>query len=164
MAPCSDAMIQDIITIKPDQTVAEAMAIFEKEDIRSLPVVNSDGKLVGLFGLRHVLLNLLPKSVTMADGVRRLDFILDAAPGIAKRLKKTMPMKVEEVMDKNPTALERDTSMWEAVRVMAVHGSPLSIIDPKDGSFVGMISRQTLLKDLNNMIDEMDADSSEADE
>ncbi|NCO03141.1 MAG: CBS domain-containing protein [Alphaproteobacteria bacterium] len=155
MAPCSDAMIKDVITIRPDNTVEEAIVIFENAGIRSLPVVNDKGKLVGLFGLRHVLLNLLPKSVTMDDGVRRLDFILDAAPGIAKRLKKTLPLKVEEIMDKNPTALERDTSMWEAVRVMALHGSPLSIIDPKTGDFVGMISRQTLLKDLHRMVDEM---------
>jgi len=148
-------MIKDVITIRPDNTVEEAIVIFENAGIRSLPVVNDKGKLVGLFGLRHVLLNLLPKSVTMDDGVRRLDFILDAAPGIAKRLKKTLPLKVEEIMDKNPTALERDTSMWEAVRVMALHGSPLSIIDPKTGDFVGMISRQTLLKDLHRMVDEM---------
>ncbi len=161
MAPCSDAMIKDIVTIRPDQTVAEAMAVFEKEGIRSLPVVSSDGKLLGVFGLRHVLLKLLPNSVTMQDGVRRLDFILDAAPGIAKRLKKALPMKVEDVMDKNPTAVERDTSMWEAVRIMAVHGSPISVVDPKDGSFVGMISRQTLLKDLQRMVHEMDSESDE---
>jgi len=158
MAPCSDAMIKEVLTLKPDQTVAEAMAIYKKENIRSLPVVDDNGKLVGLMGLKDVLLNLLPKSVTMNDGVRRLDFIMDAAPGIAKRLKKTLPMKVSEIMDKNPTALERDTSTWEAVRVMALHGSPLSIVDPKTGDFLGMISRQTLLGQMEIMVDEMDAE------
>jgi predicted transcriptional regulator len=161
MAPCSDAMIKDILTIKPDQTVKEAMDIFKKEDIRSLPVVNDEGKLVGLFGLRHVLLKLLPASVTMEDGVKRLDFLMGAAPGIAKRLKKTFPMKVEDVMDKNPMVLEADTSTWEAVRVMALHGSPISIVDPKTGHFVGMISRQTLLTELEELMAKMDAENEE---
>lgn len=158
MAPCSDAMIKEVLTLKPDQTVAEAMDIYKEAGIRSLPVVDDKGKLVGLMGLRHVLLNLLPKSVTMEDGVRRLDFIMDAAPGIAKRYRKSLPLKVEELMDKNPTVVERDTSMWEAVRVMALHGSPLPIIDDK-GIFVGMISRQTLLEELKNLLEEMDADN-----
>lgn len=158
MAPCSDAMINNIITIKPDQTVSEAMAIFDEQGIRSLPVVNSDGKLVGVFGLRHVLLQLLPNSVTMDDGVRRLDFIMDAAPGIAKRLKKALPLKVADVMDKNPTVVERDTSMWEAVRIMAVHGSPISVINSDNGQFEGMISRQTLLKDLQRIVDQDDSE------
>ncbi|MEM9468838.1 MAG: CBS domain-containing protein [Pseudomonadota bacterium] len=158
MAPCSDAMIKQVLTLTPDQTVEEAMAIFKKENIRSLPVVDSNGKLVGLMGLSHVLTNLLPKSVTMNDGVRRLDFIMDAAPGIAKRLRKTMPLKVSEIMDSNPNVVERDTSMWEAVRVMATHGSPLPIIEG-EGNFVGMISRQTLLEGLDNLLAEMDAES-----
>lgn len=158
MAPCSDAMIKEVLTLSPDQTVAEAMAIYKQANIRSLPVVDSDGRLVGLMGLRHVLLNLLPKSVTMEDGVRRLDFIMDAAPGIAKRYKKSLPMKVKDLMDKNPTVVEHDTSMWEAVRVMALHGSPLSIIDGNTGKFAGMISRQTLLDELENVIAELDAE------
>ena len=157
MAPCSDAMIKDILTIKPNQTVKEALDIFKKEDIRSLPVVDDNGKLVGLFGLRHVLLKLLPTSVTMDDGVQRLDFLMGAAPGIAKRLKKTFPMTVEEVMDKNPMVLEADTATWEALRVMALHGSPISIIELKTGDFVGMISRQTLLGELEDLMNEMDA-------
>lgn len=158
MAPCSDAMINEVLTLKPNQTVAEAMAIYKKENIRSLPVVDDNGKLVGLMGLRHVLLNLLPKSVTMDDGVRRLDFIMDAAPGIAKRLKKTLPLKVEDIMDKNPTVLERDTSLWEAVRVMAKHGSPLSIVDAETGNFAGMVSRQTLLTEMEHLIEELDSE------
>ena len=159
MAPCSDAVIQNILTIKPEQTVKEAMDTFKREDIRSLPVVDENGKLLGLFGLRHVLLKLLPASVTMEDGVQRLDFLMGAAPGIAKRLKKTLPLKVEDVMDKNPMVLEADTSTWEAVRIMALHGSPISIVDPKTGDFVGMISRQTLLNELESLMNEMDAQS-----
>ena len=158
MAPCRDAMIKEVLTLKPDNTVAEAMEIYKKQNIRSLPVVDDEGNLVGLMGLRHVLVNLLPKSVTMEDGVQRLDYLMGAAPGIAKRLRKTLPLKVEEVMDTNPMVLEADTSTSEAVRVMALHGSPLSDVEPESGKFLGMISRQTLLGELEHLMLEMEAE------
>ena len=137
--------------MKPEVTVEDVLDIFEQKHIRSVPVVDTDGKLAGLCGLRHILRQLLPASVTMEDGLKRLDFVIGAAPGIAKRLNKIRDVKVEEVMDKNPIVLHPDTPTWEALRVIALHGSPVPIVDEKTGQFVGMISSQTLLRELQNM-------------
>lgn len=156
MSPCSDAMIENVLTVKPDITVAEALEIFEKHDIRSVPVVDAEGKLAGLFGFKHLLLKLLPASATMDDGLKRLDFVIGAGPGIAKRLKKAKTMKVSEVMDQNPMVLYSHTATWEALRVMAFHGSPVSVVEEKSGQFVGMISRQSLIKELHHLLDEME--------
>lgn len=154
MPPCRDYMVQDLITVTPETSVAEALEIFEKNDIRSVPVVGADGKMAGLFGLRHILLSLLPASATMQDGLRRLDFVIGAAPGIAKRLKKVKGRKVGEIMDENPMVLYEHTPTWEALRVMALHGSPISVVDEKSGNFVGMISRQSLLHGIENLKEE----------
>jgi len=43
-----DAMSTDLVTIRPDATVAEAEAIFEEHDFNALPVVDDDGRLVGI--------------------------------------------------------------------------------------------------------------------
>lgn len=158
MAPCSEAMIEKLITINPENTVKQAFEIFEINNIRSLPVVDDEGQLVGLFGLRHILLNLLPKSASMQDGLTRLDFVVGAAPGIAKRLKKIYNVPVKELMDENPLVLHPETATWEALRVMALHGSPISIVEEKTGKFKGMISRQSLLADLHDLMDKMEAE------
>lgn len=156
MAPCSEAMVKAIISINPENTIKQALEIFEKNNIRSLPVIDEGGKLVGLFGLKHVLLNLLPASATMQDGLPRLDFVMGAAPGIAKRLKKVYNMPVSELMDKNPMVLYPDTSTWEALRVIALHGSPISIVEKDTGNFAGMISRQSLIADMHVLMEEME--------
>ena len=163
MAPCSDSMIQGVLTLKPETSVAEALAIFEEHDIRSIPVVDDTGKLVGLFGLKHLLLGLLPASATMEDGLRRLDFVIGAAPGIAKRLKKVKQKAIGDIMDKNPMVLYQDTATWEALRVMAVHGSPISIVEEKTGNFVGMISRKSLLTSLDKLLQNLEEESDEED-
>lgn len=158
MAPCSNAMIENVLTVSPETTVEDALEIFKKHDIRSVPVVDSGGNLAGLFGFRHVLMGLLPASATMDDGLRRLDFVIGAAPGIAKRLKKLKSKPVSDVMDPNPMVLYRHTATWEALRVMALHGSPISIVEEKDGKFVGMISRQSLIKEIEHLMEVMEAE------
>lgn len=157
MAPCRDAMIKEVITVHPNDTVEKGINLFREKNIRSLPVVDDEGKLVGLFGLRHILIKLLPASATMEDGLTNLDFLMGAAPGIAKRLKKMKPILIKDVMEKEPIIVHQDGAMSEAVRMMAIHGSPLAIVQEDSHKFVGMISRQTLLEELEHMIEQIDA-------
>ncbi len=149
------ATIKDVVTLKPNQTVKEAMSIFKENDIRSIPVVGDDGQYLGLFGLRHILKKLLPKAVQMKDGLENLDFIEDAVPGIAKRLQKLHSTPVSEVMNPDALTISPDTATWEALRLMALHGSPVSIVNKETGKFEGLISRQTLLTELERHVAEL---------
>jgi predicted transcriptional regulator len=88
MSPCIDAIIKEPICLTPDKTVREALDIFQKQNIRSLPVLDSEGRYIGIFGLRHILMGLLPMAVQIKDGLDNLDFIEGTSPGISKRLKK----------------------------------------------------------------------------
>ena len=159
MSPCIEAIIKNPVCLKPNQTVKEAMNIFKEEDIRSLPVLDDEGRYLGLFGLRHVLVKLLPTSVAMKDGLENIDFIQDATPGISKRLKKLYDVPVSEVMDPEGITLEPDTATWEALRVMALHGSPVALVDKETQKFEGLISRQTLLADLERHAQQMGSDA-----
>lgn len=161
MAPCKEAMVDKIITINPENTVKQALEIFEINNIRSLPVVDENQHLLGIFGLKHLLFSLLPKSVTMEDGLTRLDFVVGGAPAIAKKLKKMQNTPVKDIMDKNPAVLHPDTATWEALRVMAIHGSPVVIVEEDTGKFTGMISRLSLLNDMNRLAEIIEEGKSE---
>lgn len=163
MSPCTDAIVKNVITLKPENTVCEALEIFNKNNIRSLPVVDTQGKFVGIFGLKHVLLSLLPKSVTMEDGLETLDFIQGSTPGIAKRLKKLYPQSVMDNMDKEPITIDTNTALWESVRIMAVHGSPIVIVNNETKKFEGIITRLTLLDCLEKCINELDNNNEQED-
>ena len=47
-------VIRDVVTIKPDQTVGEAVAVMEEHGISGLPVVGDDGRLIGIVTARDV--------------------------------------------------------------------------------------------------------------
>ena len=46
-----DWMTTDVITITPDMTLPEAHQLMTNEEIRRLPVVDKDGRLVGVVSL-----------------------------------------------------------------------------------------------------------------
>jgi CBS domain-containing protein len=48
-------MTKNIFTIREDATFEEAKSIINTHGIRHLPVIDSNGKLVGLISVRHIL-------------------------------------------------------------------------------------------------------------
>lgn len=154
---CAQAVIQKVTILSPDQTVEEALDTLEKKKIRTAPVLDDDGKLLGMFGFHSLLTNLLPVSVTMDDGLQRLDFVIGAAPGVAKRLRKLKPQKLENIMDRKAVVVQPETPIWEAIRVIVKHGSPLPVVDEGSGMFVGLITEQSAIEELEKSDEELQA-------
>ena len=48
-------MTKDPFTVNEDSTFEEAKSIIKTHQIRHLPVIDKDGKLVGLISVRHIL-------------------------------------------------------------------------------------------------------------
>ena len=43
-----DVMVRDVITIRPDDSIADAAKLISENDVSALPVVDNDGRLVGV--------------------------------------------------------------------------------------------------------------------
>jgi CBS domain-containing protein len=83
----ADLMTSPPITIHPDATIPGAARVMNANHIRRLPVVDVDGKLIGLVSRRDLLsVFLRPDSAIEADARAVLDEILPAAPGATKVL------------------------------------------------------------------------------
>ena len=59
---CEDIMSRDVISVLPTATPGEAQALLLRHDVRLLPVIASDGSLLGTVGLR----DLIPPAGTVA--------------------------------------------------------------------------------------------------
>lgn len=153
---CEHAMITEIIKAHPDDTVEEVLDRLDEHNIRAVPVVDDNGCMVGMFCLNTVLENLLPVAVTMPDGLQRLNFVVGAAPGVAKRLYKLKPKKVSEIMDTDTLVVHPDTQTWEAIRLMVKYGSPIPVVEEESGKLLGLISEQSALADMNHIIKELE--------
>ena len=140
-------LITNVITLHPDQSVDQAIALLAKHNIRFAPVVEKDGTMRGMFSLRHVLLNLLPVSVTMDHGMQNIDFIIGAAPGAAKRFAKMQARPVHEIMDREYHYIRPSMLLLETIRLLITHGSPLPVVE--DGKLIGIVSEQGAISQLS---------------
>jgi acetoin utilization protein AcuB len=113
-----------VITISPDTSLADALKLMHKQNIRRLPVVDGHGKLVGIVTERQ-LLKASPSNATTLD-------IYEIKEGMDR-------VKVESIMTRDVITATEDTTFEEVARLMAekkIGGVPIV----KSGEVVGIIS------------------------
>jgi len=122
-------MTPNPITIKPDLSIAEAMAWMKREKVRHFPVVE-EGELVGIV-TSNDLLNASPSSATSLS-MWEVNYLLAR-------------VTVEEVMTKEVITVEEDCLLEEAARAMTDHKiGCLPVL--RDDLVVGIITESDLFK------------------
>jgi acetoin utilization protein AcuB len=124
-----ERMSRPVISISPDEPINEVLAMFKREHIRRAPVMKN-GKLLGIVSERD-LLNASPSSVTTLS-VWEMNYLISK-------------VKVNNVMTKKVTTVDKDTPIEEAARIMAdqkIGGMPVM----SAGKVVGMITETDLFK------------------
>jgi CBS domain-containing protein len=133
-----DVMTTGAATIPPDASLAEAARIMIENRLSGLPVVDADGKLIGV--------------VTEHDFLRResghrprwLDVLLtNSAEEITARALRDR--RVEEVMSKNPVFVGADTPIEVVFQLMEGKGVKRVPVVRK-GKVIGIVSRADLLR------------------
>jgi CBS-domain-containing membrane protein len=160
--PAEDMMIPiaEVVTARATDTVEQAMTLLDQHYVRFLPVVDEEGRLQGMFGTHVLLKNLLPVSVTMEDGLQRLDFVIGAAPGVSKRLHKLLPVEIGTILQRDPVVVHSDTATWEVIRLIVRHGSPLPVVEEKTGKLLGIVTEQSIIADMNRAVEDVARDHS----
>jgi acetoin utilization protein AcuB len=124
-----ERMSRPPITIPPEMSILEAIALFKKERIRRAPVIKS-GKLVGIVSEKD-LLNASPSPATTLS-IWEMNYLLSK-------------LTVSELMMKNVITVTEDTPIEEAARIMAdnkIGGLPVV----KGTRVVGIITETNLFK------------------
>jgi CBS domain-containing protein len=156
---CKEAMITEVITARPDQTVEDVLALFDKHKINTVPVVDEKYALCGLFGFSDLLDSLLPISFDEDDEAAmhfkhvdvNLDFLEETKHWVAGRLNNVKDRKVEELMRKGINYVGPDTPLREGMRLTVKYGSPIPVVEEE--KLVGIISSQTIVKTLKKVAD-----------
>ena len=158
---CIGALIKNPVVLSPDMTVHDALTKLDAHQIRCAPVVDANNHLVGMFGLHSLMEDLLPTAARIDMGVENLDFAVGAAPGAAKRMRKVAPNLLNTHMDKDFQTLSRDTSTLEAIRRLVKYGSPLAVIENDGKTFAGIVSEQSLLRMMYEILQDVEIEEKE---
>lgn len=123
-----DRMSKHPITTTPGASVPDALKVMQGSKIRQLPVLDENGKLVGIVSLVD-LFRVSPSPATSLS-VWEIDYLLEK-------------MKVEAVMTKDVITVTEDTAVEEAGRILAdnaISGLPVM----RGDELVGIITESHL--------------------
>jgi len=136
-----DIMTRNVITIRQDASILEAVRTMLQHRISGLPVVDEAGRLVGIVTEG----DFLRRAETQTERTRPRWLAFLASPGaLARDYARTHARKVEPVMTREPVTVACDAPLEEVVRVMEKkHVKRVPVLD--GGRLVGIISRANLL-------------------
>jgi acetoin utilization protein AcuB len=118
------------ITVNADATVDKALALMHSEKIRRLPVVDKDGRLVGIVSELD-LLKVSPSPATSLS-IYEIPYLLSK-------------IKMQDIMTKDVITVTEDTPLEEAALIMAenkIGGLPVM----RDDKLVGIITETDLFR------------------
>lgn len=133
-------------TVAPDAPVQEVVAALREHQLPGLPVVDAEGRCVGIVTEADLVLPddqgdlHIPHYVNLFGGT----VFLEPLGRFEERLRKTFASKAEDMMTHDPDTVGPDTSVREAARIIHETGhNRLPVVE--DGSLVGVVTRLDVL-------------------
>jgi CBS domain-containing protein len=140
----SDVMTREIISVRPDTTVAEAIRMMLDNRISGLPVIDEVGRLVGILTEGDLLRR--GETGTERHRPRWLEILM--GPGrLAEEYVRTHGRRIAEVMTRDPISVSPNTPLKEIVELMERHRIKRVLVLDGDAP-VGILSRADLLRGL----------------
>ena len=134
----STCMKRNVVSIPQTSTIREAAAVFVKEHVGLLPVVDGDQKLLGVVGLRELLALELPDFVSFVADV---DFVHDFGAVETSHPPANILEQSIKALVKPAITVHEDSGLLRAYSLMLqqeLHDMP---VVSEDGKLVGVASR-----------------------
>jgi CBS domain-containing protein len=142
----SEIMDSSPVTVAPDDSVENVVAALRQHQLPGLPVVDSDGQLVGIVTEADLVLPddegdlHIPHYVNLFGGT----VFLESLHRFEGRLRKAFAATAEDMMTPDPDTVGPDTSVREAARLIHETGhNRLPVVE--DGRLVGVVTRLDVL-------------------
>src|SRR5215210_7359987 len=139
-------MDTDPATVPPEASVHEVVAALREHQLPGLPVVDADGRCVGIVTEADMVLPddegdlHIPHYVNLFGGT----VFLESLHRFEGRLRKAFAASAEDMMTRDPDTVGPDTSVREAARLIHETGhNRLPVVE--DGRLVGVVTRLDVL-------------------
>ena len=140
----ADVMVRNVITVRPETAVADAVNLLVENDISALPVVDPQGGLVGIISEADLI-----HRTEIGTQTRRPWLVesLTAATTLAEEFAKSHGKKVGEIMTTDVVTASEDDTLAEIASLFERHRiKRVPIV--RDGLVVGVVSRSNLIQAL----------------
>jgi len=145
-AVVGDIMDSNPATVKPETSVEEVVATLRENELPGLPVVDDEGRVVGIVTEADLVLPdndgdlHLPHYINLFGGT----IFLEPLSRFEQRLRKAFASNAADMMTADPQTVSPDTTVREAARLIHETGhNRLPVVE--DGRLVGVVTRVDVL-------------------
>lgn len=150
--PISELMTHDVICVREDLSVAELTALFIEKNISGAPVVDAEGKPIGVVSKTDLLREHLPEEDEDENEagddepltLHRAGYDVELGPGF--RLARIQRSTVAEIMMPIAFTLPESAPVSRAAALMALEGVHRVPVVSEDGKVVGIVSALDVLR------------------
>ena len=140
-----DIMTTEVLTVSPETSIADLSKTLENRRIGGVPVVDPDGRLVGVITQSDLVERARDLELPPAINILDLHIYLQIPSHLIQRVEKMLGTTVGDCMTPNPVTVAPDTSVSQIAALMAkqkVHTIPVL----KGGKIVGVIGKMDLVR------------------
>ena len=145
MLKAKDIMTSGALTLEPENDVATAAKLMLEKHLNGLPVVDGDGKLVGVICQSDLVAQ--QKTISMPSLFTILDGFISFSSNeeLEREVNKIAATKVEHAMTPDPITIEPDTSI-EKIADLMVERKFYTLLVVENGKLVGVVGKEDVLK------------------
>jgi CBS domain-containing protein len=140
-----DIMTTEVLTAAPETSISELSKTLENRQIGGLPVVDKDGRLVGVITQSDLVERARDLELPPAINILDLHLYLQIPSHLFHRVEKMLGTTVGDCMSPNPVTVAPDTPVSRIAALMAkqkVHTIPVL----EGGKLVGVIGKMDLVR------------------
>lgn len=147
MITAKEIMTRKLVTVSPEMDVSELASLFWEKRISGAPVVDDDGKLLGIVTESDLIDQgkkvHIPTIMSILDSM----IFLENPAKLDKEIRKMTGTKVKDIYSPDPVTVSEDTPMDELATIMAdrkLHTLPVVT----GGKLVGVIGKLDIIRNL----------------
>ncbi len=142
-------MVTDVVTINQDAPLKEAVEVLGQHSFSGLPVMDEEGQLVGVVSEYDLLFQKKPLSYPQFINILGGIIHLENVSKFNEKLRKTLALKVEDVMSSDPITVSEEKELEEVAEIMVENKvNRLPVV--KNNKLVGIVTRADLIRALAN--------------
>ena len=146
MKTACDIMTEDVITVHPETLIRELAEIFITHNISGVPVVDQEGKVLGIATESDLIFHSkrlkVPPVLTILDSF----IFLNSPEKMEKELRKIGAASVVDIYTAPPLTITPETALDEIASLMTekqVHTLP--VLD-QEGKMIGIVGKKDIIR------------------
>jgi len=122
-----------------DQLAGTVIDFMRQNHLECVPIIDRNGKFVGMLNTEKLMRMLLPKSISMMRGIKHASYLHESVDDLQDRMNEVRSQLIGDLIDPHAQTVHPEASLADALMVISDRQYVVPVVDD-NGCLVGVIS------------------------